>query len=170
MTWVVAANRVPPMKVMTGTLEKLDEMQGIWQTRVSIECRKEKLLQQLDLSGLEGWSAVTCTSGHTLLTEYHDIILLEPGELCCMGLAKHEIRVVDDEPFKEGFWRIPPPMVEEVRAPMKEMLEGGSIHPRQSPWCNTIVLVRKDRGLHFCRLLQVEHKDYCPTYKRPLRA
>ena len=25
-----------------------------------------------------------------------------------MGLVKHEIRVVDDEPFKERFWRIPP--------------------------------------------------------------
>ena len=29
VTQVVAANRVPPVKVMRGTLEKLDEMQGI---------------------------------------------------------------------------------------------------------------------------------------------
>ena len=34
---------------------------------------------------------------------------------------------------------------------MKRMLEAGAICPSQSPWCNTIVLVRKkDRGLHFC--------------------
>ena len=42
-------------------------------------------------------------------------------------------------------------MVEEVRAHMKEMLEVGAIHPSQSPWCNTIMLVRKkDWGLCFC--------------------
>ena len=33
---------------------------------------------------------------------------------------------------------------------MKEMLEAGTIHPSQSPWCNAVVLVcKKDRGLHF---------------------
>ena len=120
---------------MPGTLEKLDEMQGVWQTKMSIELRKETLLQQLDLSGLEGWSGVNCTSAYALLTKYHDIFSLEPEELGCMGLAKYEIRVVDDEPFKERFWRIPPPMVEEVRAHVKEMLEVGAICPSQSPWC-----------------------------------
>ena len=42
-------------------------------------------------------------------------------------------------------------MVEEIRAHMKYMLEAGTIHPSQSPWCNVVMLVRKkDRGLHFC--------------------
>ena len=46
---------------------------------------------------------------------------------------------------------MPPPMVEEVRAHMTEMLEVGAICPSQSPWCNTVMLVRKkDRGLLFC--------------------
>ena len=36
-------------------------------------------------------------------------------------------------------------------AHVKEVLEVGTIHPSQSPWCNTIMLVRKkDRGPHFC--------------------
>ena len=63
---------------------------------------------------------------------------------------KHEIWVVNDEPFKERFWRIPLPIVEEVRACVKEMLEAGGICPSQSPWCNAVMLVTKDRGLHFC--------------------
>ena len=118
---------------------------------MSIEHRKEMLLQQLDLSGLEGWFGTNHTSAHALLTEYHDIFLLESGELACTGLAKHDIRIVDDDPFKERFWRIPPPMVEEVRAHMKELLEVGAIHPSHSPRCNTVMLVsKKDGGLHFC--------------------
>ena len=69
--------------------------------------------------------------------EYHDIFSLEPGELGCMTLAKHGIWAVDDEPFKERIWRIPLPMVEEVRAHMKEMLEVGAIHPSQF-WEKTV--------------------------------
>ena len=42
-------------------------------------------------------------AAHTLLAKYHDIFSLEPGDLGCTDVAKHEIRVVDDEPFKEWF-------------------------------------------------------------------
>ena len=147
---------------------ELDEL------RLSIELRKETPLQQLDLSGLEGWSGGSCTSTHVLLTEYHNIISLEPVELCCTSLAKHE--VVDYEPFKDRFQQIPPPMVKEVRVHMKEMLEMGAIHPSQSPWCNAVMLARKrDGGLCFsidlCKL-NVETKRiliHCLTYKRPLK-
>ena len=129
ITWVVAVNRIPPVEDMPETLEKLDKMQGIQWTKMSIEQRKEILLQQLDLSGLEWWFAANHASAHALLIRYHGIFSLEPGELGCTSLAKHELRIVDDEPFKERFPRIPPPMVEEVRAHMKEMLEVGAIHP-----------------------------------------
>ena len=115
---------------------------------MSIEQRKETFLQQLDLSGLEGWSRANHTSTHALLTEYHDVFLLEPGDLGCTSLANHEIWVVDDEPLKER--RIPPPKVEEVRAHVKEMLEAGAIHTSKSPWCNAVMLVQKDRALCFC--------------------
>ena len=59
---MVAANRVPPVEVMPGTLEKLDEMQGVQWSKMSFEHRKETLLQQLDLSELEGWSGANSTS------------------------------------------------------------------------------------------------------------
>ena len=115
---------------------------------MSIEQRKEMLLQQLDLSRLEGWCGANCTYADALLTEYHDVSSLETVELGCTNLAKHEIKVVDNEAFKERFWRIPPCMVEEVRPHMREMLEVGAFCPSQSPWCNAVVLVmKKDRGL-----------------------
>ena len=74
--------------------------------------------------------------------------------------------MVDDKPLKERFQRIPPPMVDEVHAHMKEMLEMGAICPSQSPWCNAVVLVhKKDRGLcfciDFCKLNARTKKDSC---------
>ena len=129
------------VEVVPRTLEKLDEMQGIQSTKMSVEWRREMLLQQLDLSGLQGCSKENQVAAQCLLAEYHDIFSLEPGELGCTDLGKHKISVVDDEPFKEQFQRIHPPMVGEVWARVKEMLEVGTICPSQSPWCNAVVLV-----------------------------
>ena len=53
---VVAVSAVPQVEVVPRTLEKLDEMQGIWQTRILVEWKREVLFQWLDLSGLKGWS------------------------------------------------------------------------------------------------------------------
>ena len=55
-------------------------------------------------------------------------------------------------------------MVDEVHAHMEGMLEAGTIHPNQSPWCNVVVLVlKKDRGLYFwidfCKLNARTKKD-----------
>ena len=51
-------------------------------------------------------------------------------------------------------------MVDEVQAYMKEMLKVGAIHPSQSPWCNTVILVcKKDGGLHF-------YIDFCQINAR----
>ena len=54
VTQVVAVNMVPLMEAVPGMLEKLVEIQGIWQTRMPVVWRKGMLFQQLDLSGLEG--------------------------------------------------------------------------------------------------------------------
>ena len=54
---------------------------------------------------------------------------------------QQEIYLNDDEPFKERFRCIPPPLLEEVHASLRDMLEAGPIWPSQSPWCNAVVLV-----------------------------
>ena len=64
---------------------------------------------------------------------------------------KHKIEIDDSEPFKEHFRCIPPPLLDEVRQHIDEMLEAGAIRLSNSPWCNAVVLVhKKDGGLHFC--------------------
>ena len=153
-TLITISKGIKVTKVVTAyvvTLEKLDEIQGINQTKMIVEQRKTSLLQQLDLSHQDEWSDRNQVAAKALLAEYHDIFSLESGELGCTDLVKHEIRVIDDDLFKERFQRIPPWMVDEVYAHMKEILEVGAICPSQSPWCNAVVLVcKKDGDLHFC--------------------
>ena len=55
VTQVVAANAVPPVKLTPDALEKLDEVQGIQQNKMTVGQRKKLLFQQLDLSGLDKW-------------------------------------------------------------------------------------------------------------------
>ena len=80
VTQVVAVNAVPPVELVSRMLEAVDEVQGIQQTNMLVERRKEALLQQLDLSGLERWSEANQLISCTLLTEYNDIFSLEPRE------------------------------------------------------------------------------------------
>ena len=69
----------------------------------------------------------------------------------CTSTVEHEICIIDSEPFKERFRRIPPPLLEEVCTSLRDMLDAAAIHPSQSPWCNAVMLVRKKDGtLCFC--------------------
>ena len=83
--------------------------------------------------------------------EHHNIFSLDKNEIGCTDAAEHVIELLDTEPFKEQFWWIAPPLVEEVWEHIQEMLHGGAICPFQSPWCNAVILVhKKDGGLRFC--------------------
>ena len=67
ITKVVAANVVPPVKLTPRTLERLEKIQGSQHMRMSVEWRKETVFQQLDLSGLEGWSEGNQANAQALL-------------------------------------------------------------------------------------------------------
>ena len=109
------------------------------------------MFDKLDLSGLDSWTQELADAAHWLLAEYHDVLSLDPAELGCTHSTKHIIKVTDNTPFKERLRRIPPPLVEEVRNHLKEMLESDAIRPSQSAWCNAVVLVwKKDGSLCFC--------------------
>ena len=83
--------------------------------------------------------------------EYHDIFSLDKNEMGCMDAAEHIIELLDEEPFKERFRWVAPPLLDEVQEHLQEMLDGGAIWPSQSAWCNAVVLVqKKDGGLWFC--------------------
>ena len=121
-----------------------------------------------------GWTKQTALKAKRLLLEFHHMFSLEENKMGCTDDAKHVIKLLEgeDEPFKERFRRIAPHEVEEVRQHIQEMLDGGAIHPSQSPWCNTVVLVwKKDGTLRFCinfrRLNAKTKKDSHPLPRGP---
>ena len=95
-----------------------------------------------------------------LVLAYHDVFALESNELGCTSAIEHEIHIKNDEPFKERFRCIPSPLLEEVSAFLRDMLEAGAIRLSQSPCCDVVVLVwKKDGTLHFC--MDFRHLNVC---------
>ena len=82
---------------------------------LSVAVRQEKLLEKLNLDGLAHWSPENAVAVRELVLAYHDVFALKSNELGCTSAIEHEIRIEYDEPFKEWFWCIPPPLLEEVR-------------------------------------------------------
>ena len=154
---VVAANAIPDATLSPEFLRKLDELELNRNPpkKLTIEERQKLLLELLRkdcrLDKLKQWPLELALKFERMLMEHHNIFSLEQNEIGCTDTAEHVIELLDTEPFKERFWWIAPPLVEEVREHIQEMLEGAAIHPSQSPWCNAVVLVgKKDGGLQFC--------------------
>ena len=146
-----AASPVPKPPESEGLWEGTNESPDFHTPRLTVRQRHGKLFAELDLSSLDSWTPELADAAHWLLAKYHNLFSLDPAELGCTHSTKHIIKVTDDTPFKEQFRCIPPPLVEEVRNHLKEMLESGTIRPSQSAWCNAVVLVqKKDSSLHFC--------------------
>ena len=74
---VVHANKIPTLHLKPGTMEALDEMQGIKRPRMSISKWRKRLIQKLDLSGLEAWLSELPKAAREFLMEYHNTFALE---------------------------------------------------------------------------------------------
>ena len=145
MARVVAALPVPESPKGEKLEEKVGKSHDSHTPVLTVRQRHGKLFDELDLSSLDSWTLGLADAACQLLAKYHDVFSLDPAELGCTHSTEHIIKVTDDTPFKEQFRRIPPPMVEEVRNHLKEMLESGTIRPSQSAWCNAMVL-RVEKG------------------------
>ena len=120
---VVSAMLAPPEEVSS----KQEEDAQAPKECMTVQERQDKLLEKLNLDSLSEWTACNATIARELLLSYHDAFALEPDELGCTSTIKHEIHLTDEEPFKERFRCIPPPLLEEVRASLRDMLEAGTI-------------------------------------------
>ena len=100
-----------------------------------------KILEKLDLEGIESWTEQQQCSVMKLLEEYQHLFALNLKELGKTFLVQHEIKLSDKTPFKERYRRIPPHQYEEVRKHLQEMLDIGAICRSTSPWTSPVVLV-----------------------------
>ena len=154
---VPSTELMPEMEAVLGTEARPEPM--------SVVVRQEKLQEKLNLDGPTHWSLTNAAAARELVLAYHDVFTLESNELGCTSAIEHEIHIKNSEPFKEQFWHIPPPLLEEVRTSLQDMLEAGAIHPSQSPWCNVVLVRKKDGTLCFCvdfRCLNAWTKDSYP--------
>ena len=138
------AQIMPRPNIMDEVLKKLEEIDDQEGTKPLALSRPEwvqKLLDELDLQGLDQRDAEECRQALELFEEYQDIFALEPGEIGCCDLAEHRIQLTKDEPFKERYCPINPRHQEEVRDHIQKMLKAGAIKPSDSPWSNAVVLV-----------------------------
>ena len=147
----VAASPVSKPPEGEQLLEGADESNVSHTPRLTVRQTHGKLINKLDLNGLDSWTLKLADAKHWLLAKYHDMFSLDPTELGCTHSMEHTIKVTDNTPFNEWFRQSSPPLVEEVRSHLQEMLESGAIRPSQSAWCNAVVLVwKKDGSLWFC--------------------
>ena len=171
VAWVMAANAIPDATPSPEFLRKLDELEPNRNQPKKLTIEEKLLLELLRKEGrldkLKQWPLELALKFEWMLMEHHNIFSLEQNEIGCTDTAEHVIKLLDTKPFKERFQWIAPLLVEEIREHIQEMLDGGTMHPSQSPWCNAVVLVRKkDGGLRFCidfhRLNSWTKKDVYP--------
>ena len=142
IAWVLAANIIlegKPTPELTKKLDKQDPESA--PKKLSIEERQKLLMELLRQDGLDqlaDWTPELAQKFERLLMEYHDIFSLDKNEIGCTDAAEHLIELLDEEPFKEKFRQIAPPLLDEVWEHLQEMLDGGAIRPSQSAWCNAV--------------------------------
>ena len=130
---MAAANAVPEAQCSPDLLKKLgDEGEDKPEpTKLSTQQRQELLLAALEKDGrldrLKDWPPGLARRAKALLLEFHHVFSLEPNEIGCTDATKHVIELMKDEPFKERFHRIAPPLVDEVCQHIQEMLDSGAI-------------------------------------------
>ena len=108
-------------------------------------------MESLNLQGIESWSEQQQQWAKSLISDYQHLFALTLNELPKTTLVQHDIKLNDETPFKERYWRIPPHQYEEVRKHLQEMLDIGAIQSSTSPWASPVVLVHeKDGSLWFC--------------------
>ena len=167
---VLTANIVLEGKLTPELMKKLDEQDlDSAPLKVSIEERQQLLMQLLRQEGgldeQAQWMLELAWKFEQTLMEYLDIFLLDKYETGCMDVAKHIIKLLDEEPFKEKFRRITSSLLDTVQEHLQEMLDGGAIRPLQSPWCIQWSWFRKKMG-DFCSASTF--RDLMPRPKRIL--
>ena len=131
----VEASSIVPMMVSQGMPENMLEKEAGNAPRGTLlqnipnmkEERIDKIVEGLNLQGIESWNEHQQQSARTLTREYQHLFALTLNKLGKTSLVQHDIKLDDKTPFKERYKKIPPHQYEEVRKYLHEMLHIGAI-------------------------------------------
>ena len=85
------------------------------------------------------------------LTSWETVFAQHDNDVGYTTAVCHEIKLLDEQPFKQRYRRVPPAMIEEVRQHLQQLFNAGIIRPSHSPYNSNIVLARKkDGSLRLC--------------------
>ena len=117
---------IPEGKPTPELMKKLDEQDPESAPRKLNIQERQKLLMQLlwqegGLDQLDQWMPEWTQKFEQMLMEYHDVFSLDKNGIRCTDAAEHIIELLDEEPFKERFWQIAPPLLDEVWGHLQEI-------------------------------------------------
>ena len=130
---MATANAVPEAQCLPELLKQLNnkDEDKPEPAKLSTQQRQDLLLTALRKDGgldhLKEWPPELVKKAVALLLEFHHIFSLEPNEIRCTDATEHVIQLMKDEPFKERFCHIAPPLVDEVHQHIQEILDGSAI-------------------------------------------
>lgn len=102
-----------------------------------------EVIQNMDLSQLSPEEQVLV---RTLLSKYRSVFSSHDGDLGCTELMTHEIPLLDDEPVRQRYRRLPPSDYEAVKQHIRQLLQSQVIRESASPYASPIVVVKKKDG------------------------
>ena len=96
---------------VTGNINRKSQFENLTKEKGK---RMSKILEKIDLTGMESWMELQQYLVKKLLEEYQHLFAVNLKELGRTSLVQHEINLSNNIPFKERYRRIPPHQYEEV--------------------------------------------------------
>ena len=115
------ANMVPKIQTQKGRTQQNKGEDNSW------------ILNQLEFGELDTWSVDQQQAAKKLLCDYSETFSKNDLDLGKCNILKHNIKLTDNQPFKERYRRIPPHLFEEVKQHLQEMVKVGAIKRSFNP-------------------------------------
>ncbi|KAL7883683.1 hypothetical protein SRHO_G00013410 [Serrasalmus rhombeus] len=162
-----------PQEILTKELVEFEEKEGVLhvkavqQTHASVE---EGSVEQLAVpvqTNLEGLTHLQWQQLNNLLTEYSDVFSKNDCDFGYTTAVTHSIPTGDAPPIKQRHRRVPPPIFQEFKRHVQDLVSQGILRESCSPWASpAVIVIKKDGSVRFCcdyrRLNQVTCKDAYP--------